>query len=229
MKTKKTTAVAKTSTRKLLVSAEPPSAGADAAARINHWHEIARQSSEMAITAALNAGLELFRAKLDHPGTFEKWIEANCEFGRHTAYRYLALVQQALSADDLPKLANGSDRQRGAAVRQFAANTDSKTLTDLYCNFGIIKKTPSKMGGYREGAGRKKKDAAAEERADLDAAANSPALLIAAIREPISAVYKAWRERDVFARIELKDLSLVAASLNELSAAATAALKSRSK
>jgi hypothetical protein len=183
----------------------------------------------MAIAAALNAGLELFRAKLDHPGTFEKWIEANCEFGRPTAYRYLALVQQALSADDLPKLANGSDRQRDAAVRQFAANTDSKTLTDLYCDFGIIKKTPSKMGGYREGAGRKKKDAAAEERADLDAAANSPALLIAAIREPISAVYKAWRERDVFARIELKDLSLVAASLNELSAAATSALKARSK
>ena len=42
-------------------------------------------------------------------------------------------------------------------------------------------------------------------------------------------MYKTWRERDVFARIDLKDLCQVAATLNELASAATAALKSRSK
>ena len=58
---------------------------------------------------------------------------------------------------------------------------------------------------------------------------NSPALLIALIREPIATVYKAWRERDVFARIDLEDLGQVTASLNELANAATGALKARSK
>ena len=40
--------------KQYLVSAEPPAAGMEAAARINHWHEVAKQSSEMAIAAALN-------------------------------------------------------------------------------------------------------------------------------------------------------------------------------
>ena len=70
---------------------------------------------------------------------------------------------------------------------------------------------------------------AADISAELDEVANSPALLIAAISEPISTVYKAWRERDVFAKINMSDLAVVAASLNELATAATSALKARSK
>ncbi len=223
-------AIAKSSNKKsLLVSAVPPTADMEPAARINHWHEIAKQAGQMAIAAALNAGMELFKAKLDHPGTFEKWIESNCSFGRSTAYNYLSLVQQALSADDLPKLANGSDKQREKAIDEYAAQTDSKTLTELYADFGIIKKTPSKMGGKREGAGRKRKDAAEEEAKALDEAANSPALLYAAIKEPISTVYRFWREKDVFARLDMGELAAVAGTLNELSSAATKALKARTK
>ena len=139
----------------------------EAAARINHWHEVAKQSSEMAIAAALNAGLELFKAKIDHPGNFVQWIESNCDFGKATAYRYLTLIQQAISADKLPKIANGSDKMRQAAIEEYAAETDSKSLTELYCDLGIIKKTPSKMGGKREGAGRKRK----EEQHDIQAEA----------------------------------------------------------
>ena len=159
--------------KQYLVSAEPPAAGMEAAARINHWHEVAKQSSEMAIAAALNAGLELFKAKIDHPGTFEKWLEANCNFSRVTAYRYLTLVQQAISADELPKIATGSDKMRQAAIEEYAAETDSKSLTELYCDLGIIKKTPSKMGGKREGAGRKRKDE--DVGAELDAVLKSEA------------------------------------------------------
>ena len=209
-----------------LVSAEPPAAGMEAAARINHWHEVAKQSSEMAIAAALNAGLELFKAKVDHPGTFEKWIEANCNFGRSTAYNYLKLVQQAISADELPKIANGSDKMRQAAIEEYAAETDSKSLTELYCDLGIIKKTPSKMGGKRDGAGRKRKDAASEAAA-LDEAANSPALLAAAIKEPVAAIWQLHQEREVFARIDDETLGSVAGMLNELCKAAAKELKRR--
>lgn len=212
---------------KYLVSAEPPDAGMEPAARINHWHEVAKQSSEMAIAAALNAGLELFKAKIDHPGTFEKWIEANCNFGRSTAYNYLKLIQQAISADKLPKLASGSEKVRQAAVEEYAAETDSKSLTELYCDLGIIKKTPSKMGGKREGAGRKRKDAAADESAALDEAANNGALLAAALSTPIAELWRLHQERDVFNRIADDVLSSAAGLLNDLSKAATKALKAR--
>ena len=105
---------------------------------------------------------------------------------------------------------------------------EEKTVRQAMIEIGVIK-SHSSWGGKREGAGRKAADEAADEQAALDEVANSPALLIAAIREPIATVYKAWRERDVFARIDMEDLALVTASLNELAAAATSALKARSK
>ncbi|MBO5643064.1 MAG: DUF3102 domain-containing protein [Kiritimatiellae bacterium] len=215
--------------KKYLVSAEPPAAGMEAAARINHWHEVAKQSSEMAIAAALNAGLELFKAKVDHPGTFEKWLEANCNFSRRTAYKYLSLVQQAISADELPKIANGSDKMRQAAIEEYAAETDSKSLTELYCDLGIIKKTPTNMGGKREGAGRKRKDDAEEMGEDLDAAVNTPGLLAAAIKGPIEALWQLYKERDVFNRIDDETLGQAAGLLDELCRAATITLKLRVK
>ena len=105
---------------------------------------------------------------------------------------------------------------------------EEKTVRQAMIEIGVIKSHAS-WGGKRDGAGRKAKDAAADEAAALDEVANSPALLIAAIREPIATVYKAWRERDVFAKIDMSDLALVTASLQELATAATAALKARSK
>lgn len=225
----KTAVVKAKGKKKYLVNAEPPAAGMEAAARINHWHEVAKQSSEMAIAAALNAGLELFKAKVDHPGTFEKWIEANCNFGRSTAYNYLKLVQQAISADELPKIANGSNKMRQAAIEEYAAKTDSKSLTELYCDLGIIKKTPSKMGGKREGAGRKRKDEAEEIGEDLDAAANASGLLAAAIKGPIEALWQLYKERDVFNRIDDETLGQAAGLLDELCKAATKSLKLRVK
>ena len=218
--------------KKYLVSAEPPAAGMEAVARINHWHEVAKQSSEMAIAAALNAGLELFKAKIEHPVNFVQWIESNCEFGKSTAYKYLSLIQQAISADKLPKIANGSDKMRQAAIEEYAAETDSKSLTELYCDLGIIKKTPSKMGGKREGAGRKRKDEAEEIGENLDAAANAPSLLIAAIKGdkgPLKTLWRLYKDRDVFNRIDDETLGYAVDTLNELCRAATKALKLRVK
>lgn len=218
--------------KQYLVSAEPPAADMEAAARINHWHEVAKQSSEMAIAAALNAGLELFKAKIDHPGNFVQWIESNCDFGKTTAYRYLSLIQQAISADELPKIANGSDKMRQAAIEEYAAETDSKSLTELYCDLGIIKKTPSKMGGKREGAGRKRKDEAEEIGESLDEAANAPSLLIAAIKGdkgPMKTLWKLHMEKDVFNRIDDETLGYAVTTLNDLCNAATKALKLRVK
>ena len=107
---------------------------------------------------------------------------------------------------------------------------DAPTLNGLYSQLKILKHSDN-HGGAGRGQGRKpkSKDEAEEVSAQLDAVVNSPALLIASIREPLATVYKSWRERDVFARIDLKDLGQVAATLNELASAANDALKARSK
>jgi hypothetical protein len=118
---------------------------------------------------------------------------------------------------------------RQAAIEEYAAETDSKSLTELYCDLGIIKKTPSKMGGKREGAGRKRKDEAEEIGENLDAAVNASGLLSAAIKGPIETLWQLYKERDVFNRIDNETLGQAAGLLDELCKAATKALKLRVK
>lgn len=59
-----------------------------------------------------------------------------------------------LSESSLPALLEGSASDREAAIEAAASSTDSRTLTDLYESLGIVKRTPSTMGGARPGAGR---------------------------------------------------------------------------
>ena len=211
--------------KQYLVSAEPPAAGMEAAARINHWHEVAKQSSEMAIAAALNAGLELFKAKIDHPGNFVQWIESNREFGKSTAYKYLSLIQQAISVDELPKIANGSDKMRQAAIEEYAAETDSKSLTELYCDLGIIKKTPSKMGGKRDGAGRKRKDG--EVAAELDAIVKSESGNWAVAKSAIDSLSRLDAKKDFLRNLSTEHLVELTDLLSDLSKKAAIILSRR--
>ena len=85
------------------------------------------------------------------------------------------------------------------------------------------------MGGKREGAGRKRKDAAEEIGEALDEAVNSSGLLVAAIKGPIETLWQLYKERDVFSRIDDETLGQAAGFLNELCKAATKALKLRVK
>lgn len=199
--------------------------------KANFLHGYSVEASKRANGAAILAGwvLSVARAACAH-GQWIAWLEQNVSFGRSTATNYMNLYAQTLGK------ARANARRPIALeveptveeLEAAAHDVDGSTLSALYKSTRIIA-TPEGWGGEREGAGRKKKDEAADISAELDEVANSPALLIAAIREPISTVYKAWRERDVFAKIDMSDLALVTASLQELATAATAALKARSK
>ena len=194
-------------------------------------HNYSVEASKRANGAAIMAGwvLSVARETCAH-GQWLVWLEQNVNFSKRTAANYTKLYEQTLGkaranarrpiALDVPPTVE--------ELEAAAHDVDGSTLSALYKSTRIIA-TPEGWGGEREGAGRKKKDENAEVAAKLDEVANSPALLIAAIREPISTVYKAWRERDVFAKIDMSDLALVTASLQELATAATAALKARSK
>lgn len=141
----------------------PPGQQMDAAARINYFHTISKQAGEVAVKAALYAGIELFKAKIDHPGTFDAWVDQNCAFKRATAYNYLKLLTETVGKGaDLVGLAEGTDDARTDAIAEYAGNMESKGLTELYVDLGIVKKSKSNLGGKREGAGRPRKQSAEE-------------------------------------------------------------------
>ena len=158
------------------VSVIPPSPQLDAAGRINYFHRLSRAAGEISIKAALAAGLELARVQLAHQGRlFDEWVEANCELGRRTAFKYMAVVRETLGREGgMNRLLEGSDDDRREAVEEYAAKSDSKSLTELYVDLGIVKKTPSNLGGRREGAGRKRKLTLEQMQAQAVALAKDP-------------------------------------------------------
>ena len=201
----------------------------DAAERVRFHLSHARVAGRVALAHIIEAGRELaLQKQLLGYGQWNDWCDNNIEISRQTADKYIETFQKTVGVQ---RAAQQIPLDKKILKKELEAATigmEEKTVRQAMIEIGVIKQHSS-WGGKREGAGRKPTDEAAEEQAALDAVANSPALLIAAIREPIATVYKAWRERDVFAKIDMSDLALVTASLQELATAATAALKARSK
>ena len=201
----------------------------DAAERVRFHLDEAKKHGRCAIAHIIEAGRELaLQKQLLGYGQWNDWCDNNIEISRQTADKYIETFQKTVGVQ---RAAQQIPLEKKILKKELEAATigmEEKTVRQAMIEIGVIKSHAS-WGGKREGAGRKAADAAADEQAALDEVANSPALLIAAISEPISTVYKAWRERDVFARIEMSDLALVTASLQDLATAATAALKARSK
>lgn len=199
--------------------------------KANFLHGYFVEASKRANGAAIMAGwvLSVARSTCAH-GQWMTWLVQNVNFSQQTATNYMNLYAQTLGAaraaarrpialDVVPTVAE---------LEAAAHDLDGKNMSQLYKSTRLIAESDT-WGGKREGAGRKAKGEADDVSAQLDKVVNSPALLIASIREPLATVYKTWRERDVFARIDMGDLAQVAATLNELASAATAALKARSK
>ena len=201
----------------------------DAAERVRFHLSHARVAGRVALAHIIEAGRELaLQKQLLGYGQWNDWCDNNIEISRQTADKYIETFQKTVGVQ---RAAQQIPLEKKILKKELEAATigmEEKTVRQAMIEIGVIKSHAS-WGGKRDGAGRKAKDAAADEAAALDEVANSPALLIAAIREPIATVYKAWRERDVFAKIDMSDLALVTASLQELATAATAALKARSK
>lgn len=139
-----------------LVAMPAPGEGLDRADRVNFFHRLSREAGIVAIRAAIAAGVELLEAKAEHAGGFQNWVKSKCAFGLSTAYNYMAVAEKTLTEARLPALLEGTDADRENAIEEAATSTDSRTLTDLYEGLGIVKRTPSKMGGARPGAGRPK-------------------------------------------------------------------------
>lgn len=196
---------------------------------INFHLGMAQHHGRVAIAHLIVAGQELAKQKqMLGYGGWKEWCKNELSCSQQSADRYVkffykVIVERRVAGIPFDK------RVTNKELAEATVGMEGKSATRAMVDLGIIKRSGD-WGGKDRGQGRKpKKDEAADISAALDEVANSPALLIAAIREPIATVYKAWRERDVFARIDMGDLAVVAASLNELATAATSALKARSK
>lgn len=212
-----------------LVAMPEPGEALDRAGRANFFHRLSREAGMVSIRAALAAGMELLQAKEELAGGFVEWVKHKCDFGSATAYRYIALVQKTLPEQSLPKLLSGSDAEREAAIERTAAGTDSRTLTELYDDLGIVRKTPSNLGGARPGAGRKPKHPLSDEEIAAQAAAlQADPKLAAKELEDLMAPLVAWANgRAGFGALPDADLSRAAARLADLSRMASEALRER--
>lgn len=218
--------VKKSAKQQELIAIVPVGAEMDAAARINHFHKVSMQAGVVAIKAALEVGMALFQEKIRRGGTFQAWVEQNCDFSRATAYRYLDLLQKSIgSQNDLVQLSDMSEKKREAAIAEFSSTVESKTLSELMCDYGIIQKSKSNLGGRREGAGRKRKDAAAELAAAADeiAAAAGAAELCKLIGD----VFVRAVSQDEFGGVGTKELKEEIETLEQILSRAKAILKSR--
>ena len=212
----------------MLINIVAPGAEMDAAARINHFHKISMQAGEVAIKAALEVGMHLFQEKIRRGGTFQAWVDQNCDFSQRTAYRYLSLLQQSIGAkNDLATLADQSAKKREATIDEFASTVESKTLSELMCDYGIITKSKSNLGGKREGAGRKRKDSAAELAEQAEQIANSGALAKTVLYQITSDLYTKGVVEGGFGSLETADLKGVVQTIKDILGKANEILKSR--
>ncbi len=214
-----------------LVAMPEPGEALDRAGRVNFFHRLSREAGVVSIRAALAAGLELLAAKEELSGGFQKWVQTKCSFGVTTAYKYMATVQRSLPEEALPKLLAGSDAQREREIEEVASSTDSRTLTDLYDDLGIVRKTPSNLGGARPGAGRKPKHALSNEEIAAQAAALAADPEMAA-KECFDLLDRlvAWANGPAgFAALPDKDLARATTLLGDLGFRAGSALAERKR
>ena len=204
----------------------PPGQQMDAAARINYFHTLSKQAGEVAVKAALYAGMELFKAKIDNTGAFDAWVDQNCAFGRRTAYNYLSLLTETVGKGvDLVGLAEGTDDARTDAIAEYAGNMESKGLTELYVDLGIVKKSKSNLGGKREGAGRPRKQSAEELAKQAEAVSN--ALTAEATRDCVAQLYCLGITQGGFGEMNDTDLKGAIDTLESVLQKAKEIIKSR--
>lgn len=140
-----------------------------------------------------------------------------------TARRYIMFFQETVGKfrtnHGLPAMVTElTDKMIAAAT----ADIESKTATGAMIELGVMRRPPN-HGGFRQGAGRKPKDVAAE----LKAVTEHEAVLWASAKGALDTLVKLDAERDVFRRLSDDHLAQVSGILTDLSKKAAEALTGR--
>lgn len=144
----------------VIVTVEPPNAEMDLGKQINYFQEIVKQSASIGCTAAVINGVLLVKAQIQHPKSFVDWLTANTAVSQSCSYNYINAAKRTMGMQRVEELAQRGTMEIAENVQATMKKLrlESKPLTDLYCDVGIVKRTPSNMGGKRTGAGRKRKE-----------------------------------------------------------------------
>ena len=144
----------------VLITVEPPNAEMDLGKQIDYFQEVVKQSASIGCTAAVINGVLLVKAQFQHPKTFTDWLAANTSVSHSCSYNYINAAKRTMGTQIVEELAQRGTMEIAEKVQQAMVKLrlESKPLTELYCDVGIVKRTPSNMGGKREGAGRKRKE-----------------------------------------------------------------------
>ena len=198
--------------------------------KANYLHRCSVEYSKKSTGAAILAGwvLSVARSTCAH-GQWLGWLEQNVSFSLKTAANYMSLYAQTLGA------ARAAARRPIALsveptaeeLEAAAHDVDGKALSALYKSTRLVKASKN-WGGPDRGQGRKPKgDADVAEAAELDAIANNPALLYAAIKGPLDAIWELHSERDVVHRLGVDEFREVACVIFELNGICSKVLRSR--
>lgn len=208
----------------VLITVEPPSEQMDLGKQIDYFQEVVKQSASIGCTAAVINGVLLVKAQIEHPKTFQDWIVANTAVSLRTSYNYINAAKRTMGTQIVEELAKRGTMEIAEKVQQAMVKLrlESKPLTELYCDVGIIKRTPSNMGGKREGAGRKRKE---------DLAAQAEAIAGEGSRFQINALVKdlfiAAVTNDEFGAFKDAELKAHVETLEKILARGKEILKSR--
>lgn len=185
----KKNAIVKKTDEKYLVTVVPPSEEMDLGKKINYFQDVIKQSFAISGMAAVINGVLLSKAKIEHPQTFVTWLEANTCVSQSTCYNYITVATKTLGNPLVEELAKKgtNEIQSGVQVAMAKLKIESKPLSELYCEVGIMKKTPSRMGGRREGAGRPRKD---EMREAVQGAITDPARCFEEVDGHLTSLYE---------------------------------------
>lgn len=216
-------------TDSLLVTVTPPSDQMDLGHQINYFNDVVKQSAQIGCTAAVITGVLLVKAHQQNEWKFQSWLEANTAVSQRTSYNYMNAAKRTLGTQIVEELAARgtveiAEKVTAAMVK---LKIESKPLTELYCDVGIVKRTPSNMGGAREGAGRPRKGTAAE----LAAAAEtlSGALGAEAVFKQTGDLYEAGVVKGGFGNCSVQQLEGIARFLQNALRACSEILSSRAK
>ena len=208
----------------IIVSVEPPNEQMDLGKQINYFQEIVKQSASIGCTAAVINGVLLVKAQIEHPKTFVEWLDANTAVSQKTCYNYINAAKRTMGTQIVEELAQRGTMEIAEKVQKAMVKLrlESKPLTELYCDVGIVKRTPSNMGGKREGAGRKRKE-------DLEASLKQQEEELGAesIRQRVADLYTAAVIQGGLGNCKSKDLENICGMLKNILRESDEILKSR--
>lgn len=192
----------------------PPEA--DSVTVLNRLHDSVRTFAAYSVQAALAAGWLLTIEKANHAGTFEKWLDANTRISRPTAYRYMACFARSIGTRNDVKVLTATAKEREEMIETCAAEMDSRSVSEMYVELGVVKKTPSNLGGRREGAGRPRKMTEDELRAQAAALATDPKVAEAEWQDLAAKAVAFALNRDGFALMDPPSLAAAEGVLRTL-------------